>query len=192
MEKTRTVEKTKYPIHSGASNDNCRQALSFGRSIFPEDAVAHIYKPGRSVMTSGKARTKGWRLVFERHTAPFIEPLMGRTSGDDTLTQVELNFPTLDAAVRYAERQRLNYVVQEGAADRDGLRMREDSARRRDFPGAVLDRSGLFQESYGCAMATKAGNEDDAPDGGRGRAHTIPTEVGSRIKRWASKRSARS
>ncbi|NYD80407.1 hypothetical protein HD884_000448 [Ochrobactrum intermedium] len=29
-------------------------------------------------MTSGKARTKGWRLVFERQTAPFIEPLWAK------------------------------------------------------------------------------------------------------------------
>ncbi len=41
-------------------------------------------KPSRAVTTSGKARTKGWRLVFERRTAPFIEPLMGYTGGDDT------------------------------------------------------------------------------------------------------------
>ncbi|WP_287092168.1 NADH dehydrogenase ubiquinone Fe-S protein 4 [Mesorhizobium sp.] len=43
-------------------------------------------------MTSGRARPKGWRLVFERRTAPVIEPLMGYTGGGDTLTQVELDF----------------------------------------------------------------------------------------------------
>jgi hypothetical protein len=34
-----------------------------GRSIFPDDAIALICKPSRSVVTSGKARTKGWCLV---------------------------------------------------------------------------------------------------------------------------------
>ncbi|CAK7261745.1 protein of unknown function (plasmid) [Shinella sp. WSC3-e] len=77
-----------------ALNDN-RRNLSFGRSPFPDDAVARIFKPSRSVTTSGNARTKGWRLVFERRSAPFVEPLMGYTGGSDTLAQVELEFPTL-------------------------------------------------------------------------------------------------
>jgi hypothetical protein len=89
----------------GPANDNRTRALSFGRSEFPRDAVARIYKPYRSIMTSGgRARPKGWRLVFERRTAPVIEPLMGYTGSGDTLTQVELNFPTLQAAANYAER----------------------------------------------------------------------------------------
>jgi hypothetical protein len=54
-----------------------------GRSSFPEGAVACIFKPSRSATTSGKAGTKGWRLRFERCTAPFIEPLMGWTGGDE-------------------------------------------------------------------------------------------------------------
>jgi hypothetical protein len=44
---------------------------------------------------------------------PFIEPLMGWTGGDDTLTQVELTFPTREAAVAYAQRQGLAYIVEE-------------------------------------------------------------------------------
>ncbi|EUB99944.1 ETC complex I subunit conserved region [Rhizobium sp. CF080] len=32
---------------------------------------------------------------------------MGYTGGTDTLTQVELEFPTLRSAIRYAERQGL-------------------------------------------------------------------------------------
>lgn len=80
-------------------------------SAFPPDAVARIYRPSRSVMTSGKALTRHWILRFERRTPPFIEPLMGWTGGDDTLTQVELRFPSLESAVAYAQRQGLTYVV---------------------------------------------------------------------------------
>jgi hypothetical protein len=36
---------------------------------------------------------------------------MGYTGGSDTLTQVELRFPSRDAAIAYAERQKLNYVI---------------------------------------------------------------------------------
>jgi NADH dehydrogenase ubiquinone Fe-S protein 4 len=80
-----------------AANTNNRPI--FGNSLLPSDAVARIYRPVRSAMTSGKARTKKWVLRFDRRTAPFIEPLMGWAGGDDTLTQVELTFPTREAAV---------------------------------------------------------------------------------------------
>ena len=93
-------------------NESRRSHISSGRSLFPKDAVARIFKPSRSVMTSGTARTKGWHLIFERRAAPFVEPFMGYTGGGDTLTDIELEFPTLDSAIRYAERQDLNYVVQ--------------------------------------------------------------------------------
>lgn len=58
-------------------------------------------------MASGRACARNWRLVFERRRAPFIEPLMGHTGGDDTRAQVELDFPTLESAMRHAERQGL-------------------------------------------------------------------------------------
>src|SRR4029077_18057297 len=86
-----------------------RAALT--RSVFPEDAMAVIYKPARSAMTSGKARTRDWKLRFEPRSCPYIEPL-----SDDTLAQVELTFPSAAAAVAYARRQGLRYFLQ-GADD---------------------------------------------------------------------------
>ncbi len=145
-------------LESRPANGDCRRALTVGRSLFPSDAVARIFKPGRSAMTSGKARTKDWRLVFERRTAPYIEPLMGWTGGDDTLTQVELNFPTLETAIAYAERQGLAYAVERGDQSNpaDG---RDLAHRRRAFSDATLNRLGLgtLQESYGQAMAANCG-----------------------------------
>src|SRR6266478_9930789 len=88
------------------------------RSVFPDDALAVIYKPARSAMTSGKARTRDWKLCFEPRSRPYIEPLMGWTGGDDTLSQVELTFPSAAAAVAYARRQGLRYLLQ-GADDPD-------------------------------------------------------------------------
>lgn len=79
--------------------------------FFPRDAHAVIYQPARSAMTCGKARTREWKLRFERRTPPFIEPLMGWTGGDDTLVQVELSFSSLESAVAYARRQGLTYTV---------------------------------------------------------------------------------
>ena len=89
-------------------------------SAFPSNAVARIFRPTRSVITAGKARTRHWILRFERRTPPFIDPLMGWTGGDDTLTQIELGFRTLDSAVAYAERQGLAYVVDRSSQDELG------------------------------------------------------------------------
>jgi hypothetical protein len=94
---------TTYVAGALPSNDNRRAPITMGCSLFPKDAVARIYKPFRSAMTSGNAQTKGRRLPFERRTAPVIEPLMGWTSGDDTLTQVELTFP--DAEISHSVRR---------------------------------------------------------------------------------------
>src|SRR6266481_1234498 len=80
-------------------------------STFPPDAVAVIYRPARSAMTSGLANTRRWKLRFERRSAPFVEPLMGWTGGDDMLSQVELTFPSIEAAIEYARRQGFEFVV---------------------------------------------------------------------------------
>jgi ETC complex I subunit conserved region len=87
MENVRQTEhlaKT-YDPEASPANDNRARPLAMGRSSFPEGTVARIFKPSRSVTTSGKAETKDWRLRFERRTAPFIEPPMGWTGDEDTL-----------------------------------------------------------------------------------------------------------
>ncbi|TCU13917.1 ETC complex I subunit [Rhizobium laguerreae] len=143
---------------SSPANDNQLKPLSFGRSVFPEGAVARIFKPSRSAMTSGTPRTKGWRLVFERRSAPFIEPLMGYTGSTDTLTQVELEFPTLESAIRYAERQGLTYRVQRQASSAAAAAKQRTRRRTYRSPHAFSDstllRLGLAarQESYGQAL----------------------------------------
>jgi len=147
------------------ANDNRRAPLAMGRSLFPEDAVARIDKASRSVTTSGKARTKGWRLTLERRTAPVIEPLMGWTGGDDTLTQVELDFPTRESAIRYAERQGLRYTVR--SADGAAGRRRRAARPARAFSDATLKKLGLrdLQESYGRAIDGAAHrNDPSGPD----------------------------
>ncbi|WP_411032797.1 NADH dehydrogenase ubiquinone Fe-S protein 4 [Shinella sp. BYT-45] len=177
METTRQVNRTtRIPIRLGRpSNDNRQKPLSTGRSVFPDDAIARICRPSRPVTTSGTARARGWRLVFERRAAPFIEPLMGYTGGRDTLTQVELNFPTLESAVRYAERQGLTYVIEApaGRTATDRSRPVDEKPARAGrsmhaFCDATLDRLGLaaFRESYGRALDGAANrNDPQGPEG---------------------------
>jgi hypothetical protein len=79
----------------------------------PPDARAVIYRPSRSVMTSGRANTCQWVLEFEPRSPEFIEPLMGWTGGTDPLRHVRLSFPNREAAVAYARREGLPFTVYE-------------------------------------------------------------------------------
>jgi NADH dehydrogenase ubiquinone Fe-S protein 4 len=63
------------------------------------------------------ANSRKWKLRFERRSPPFIEFLMGWTGGDDVLAQVELTFPSAQAAISYARRQGLAFIVHEPKPD---------------------------------------------------------------------------
>ena len=75
--------------------------------------TARIYRPARSVTQSGGAKSKLWRLDFEPAQAREVDPLMGWTSSGDMKAQVRLNFASKDEAVAYAERNGLDYRVEE-------------------------------------------------------------------------------
>lgn len=63
---------------------------------------ARIYRPAKTAMSSGMAKTRDWVLEFAPADARRIDPLMGWTSSDDTQSQVRLRFPTREAAEEYA------------------------------------------------------------------------------------------
>ena len=75
--------------------------------------VARIFRPARTAMQSGKAQTKEWRLSFEAEDGRRIEPLMGYTSSTDMRSQVVMSFETQAQAVEYAERNGIDYRVEE-------------------------------------------------------------------------------
>jgi len=64
--------------------------------------VAKIFKPAKSAMQSGYARSKDWVLEHEPAVAREVEPLMGWTSSADTRTQIRLSFDTKEEAIAYA------------------------------------------------------------------------------------------
>ena len=74
--------------------------------------VARIYSPAKTAMQSGTARTGIWILEFEREQPRRIEPLMGYTSSSDMKAQIHMEFPTLDAAKAFAEKEGIAYRVQ--------------------------------------------------------------------------------
>ena len=75
--------------------------------------VARIYKPAKTSMQSGTARTKRWVLDFEPEAPRFVEPLMGWTGSSDMNAQVRLTFDSKEEAVGYAKRRGLGYEVSE-------------------------------------------------------------------------------
>ena len=73
--------------------------------------LARIYKPAKSAMQSGTARTKEWVLDYEPEEPRVVEPLMGWTSSGDMKQQLRLFFDTKEEAVSYCERHAIPYQV---------------------------------------------------------------------------------
>jgi len=73
--------------------------------------TARIYRPARTAMQSGTAKTKEWVLDYEPEQPRAVEPLMGWTSSGDMKQQIRLSFDTKEEAVAYCERNAIAYEV---------------------------------------------------------------------------------
>ena len=73
---------------------------------------ARIYKPTKTAMQSGRARTDRWLLEYEPG-ARQVEPLMGWTSSGDTRRQLRLWFDSKEEAVAYARKHGLMYTLEQ-------------------------------------------------------------------------------
>jgi hypothetical protein len=74
--------------------------------------LARIFRPARTAMQSGKAKTEQWMLVYEPEAPLSVEPLMGYTASGDMLRQIKLSFDTKEDAIAYAERNGIPYQVE--------------------------------------------------------------------------------
>ncbi|TCT37499.1 ETC complex I subunit [Martelella mediterranea] len=72
---------------------------------------AKIYRPARTAMQQGNAKTHQWVLEFDQQAPRKIDPVFGYTSSSDTLQQVKLKFDTRDEAEEYAQRHGIEYRV---------------------------------------------------------------------------------
>jgi hypothetical protein len=92
--------------YNGFKNPKCipligkRQAMS-----------AKIYRPAKTAMQSGKAKTHLWVLEYDQEQARVIDPVMGYTGSGDMNQQVRLSFETREAAEDYAKRNGIAYRV---------------------------------------------------------------------------------
>lgn len=83
--------------------------------------TAKIFKPTRTAMQSGTARTKLWLLEFEPEKPRTVEPLMGWTSSSETRTQLKLWFDTKEEAIAYAARNGIPFRVFEPKEETEKL-----------------------------------------------------------------------
>ncbi|MCP8893470.1 ETC complex I subunit [Shinella daejeonensis] len=72
---------------------------------------AKIYRPAKTAMQSGKAKTRLWVLEFDPAQPRTIDPIMGYTSSGDMYQQVKLTFDSREQAIAYAEREGIEYRV---------------------------------------------------------------------------------
>jgi hypothetical protein len=75
--------------------------------------VARIYRPAKSATQSGWAKTRRWVLEMEPKARKEPDPLCGWLGSDDTEQQLQLHFPTKEAALAYARRQGIEYRLSE-------------------------------------------------------------------------------
>ncbi len=104
--------------------------------------TARIYKPARTAMQSGTAKTKEWVLDYEPEQPRAVEPLMGWTSSGDMKQQLRLYFDTKEEADRLlrAQRHRLRSFREhaaEAAAHFLFRQFRRYAARRLDALSAA-------------------------------------------------------
>lgn len=97
--------------------------------------TARIYKPAKTAMQSGQAKTKEWILDYEPEEPRVVESLMGWTSSSDMKSQLRLRFATKDEAVAYCQRHGIPYQVSEPKpAARRGMSYADNFASSRRSP----------------------------------------------------------
>ena len=83
---------------------------------------ARIYKPAKTAMQSGNAKTHAWVLDYAPASAREVDPLMGWTSSTDTQAQVRLRFDSKEAAFDYARAHGIDAEVIEPKIRKPNIR----------------------------------------------------------------------
>jgi hypothetical protein len=73
--------------------------------------LARIYRPAKTAMQSGRAKTNDWILEFEPESARLPDPLIGWIQSRDMNGQVRLPFDTREEAVAYAQAHGIAFRV---------------------------------------------------------------------------------
>lgn len=70
-----------------------------------------IYSPAKSAMQSGKAKNGVWKIKFPATHSAGSYDVMGWTSQDDTIQQINLEFSNQEDAINYATKNGYDYDI---------------------------------------------------------------------------------
>jgi hypothetical protein len=90
---------------------------------------ARIFQRPKNAMQSGRALTDQWVLDFVPAQAKKPDPLMGWAGRGDVREQLQLNFPTKEAAMAYADKYGIEAIVHEPPPRRLKLQAYADNFR---------------------------------------------------------------
>ena len=71
---------------------------------------AKIYIPTKNSMQSGLGKADKWLIKFETKNSG-INPLMGWETSTDTLSELNLEFSTMELAIEYAKKNKIDYEI---------------------------------------------------------------------------------
>jgi|TARA_B110000444_G_scaffold85299_1_gene80655 NADH dehydrogenase (ubiquinone) Fe-S protein 4 len=71
---------------------------------------AKIYIPTKNSMQSGLGKADKWVIEFETKNSG-INPLMGWETSTDTLSELNLEFSTMELAIEYAKKNKIDYEI---------------------------------------------------------------------------------
>jgi len=75
-----------------------------------------IYRPRKTAMQSGRAKTRQWLVEFEPIAPVRNDNLMGWVGKGDTRNQVRMRFASREEAIAFCEKKGLDYQVSEAKA----------------------------------------------------------------------------
>jgi hypothetical protein len=103
-----------------AANDG-HGAGSSRSSALPPDTLAIIEQVPIPVNQSARTRAGAWRLHFAERWRPGSNPLTGWAGGGDPLAQIELRFPSAEAAEHYCRRKGIRFERLGSASSRPSV-----------------------------------------------------------------------
>ena len=77
---------------------------------------ARIYRPAKTVVSSGRFKTRAWIVEHEPKVRKEADRLIGWVGSDDTDQQVQLRFSTRETAIAYCRKHDLTYLVSDPQA----------------------------------------------------------------------------
>lgn len=77
-----------------------------------DERLVRISRPSKNVMQSGTAYLSNWKIEFNSQ-ARWENWLMGWTSSGDPMSNLTLNFPTKEDAIRFCEKNQLQWFVED-------------------------------------------------------------------------------